>query len=472
MLSRNFITAAFAAASLPFAVFPAWAQESVVLDQEAPQAEPAQAQPQQQRMPNVLELRQQANAAYKAGDAATYYQAATLLNRMRPYNDEYMAMVVVGAALQGDRSAAYEMMLRMQQQGLAQDFDATDDTESIRGTQAYSYVNDLLKRASEPAGNAEPLFTLPEDVLLPTSIAWDASRERYLVGDAREGAILSVDEDGQAETLVAATAENGLQGIYSLLVDEDANRLWVTSNPTQVFAGFDPEKAGPAELIEFSLDDMAVVGRYPVPADGKPHRLGDMIRTPAGDIYIADGVLPLIYRLVAGESQLQPFVAAGGMISLRGFALSDDGRHAYLADYEMGIMGFDLVEKKAFRVKAPATLNLGGIEGLFFWNDHLVIIQNGISPQRIMRLKLNDTGDEIKEVAPLAVALEMFNKPDFGTMIGDELVFFANSHWMPNALEHGPVRVARLNVQDAPSLVAPDIEKFWEDYRKQQQDGS
>lgn len=466
MFSRNRFTAAFAAAALSIVAAPVAAQDSVVLDQATTPQSPEQAQ--QPKMPNVLELRKQANEAYEAGDAATFRQAATLLNRMRPFNDEYMTMVVLGAALQGDRSGAYEMMLHMQQQGLAQDFNTMEDTVPIRGTQAYDHVNDLLRRAADPAGSAQPMFTLPEDLLLPTSIAWDPTREKYLVGDAREGAVFAVDTDGNTETLVTASADNRLQGIYSLLVDEKANRLWVTSNPTQVFAGFSRDSAHPAELVAFNLDDMSVAGRYPVPVDGKPHRLGGMVQTPGGDIYVVDGILPVIYRLVAGEDQLKPFVAAGGMISLRGIAISDDGTKIYIADYEMGLMALDLEAKRAFGVKAPETLNLGGIEGLFFWDNHLVLIQNGISPQRVMRLKLNDAGTEVEEIAPLAVALEMFNKPDFGTMKGDDLVFFANSHWLPDALEHGPVRVARVNVEVAPTLVAPDIEKFWEDYRQQQ----
>lgn len=420
------------------------------------------------RPPNVIELYKQANQAYQDQDWAAYREAALTLHRMRPYNDDYMSMVVVAGALTEDRQLAYEMMLRMQQQGLAQDFNATDDSSYIRGTQVYDYVNDLLVRASEPAGKAAPVMTLPDDLMLPTSIAWDPGRKLWLVGNARDGAVYAVNADGQSEELIAADGENGLQGIYGLLVDAEHNRLWISSSPARVLKGFDPEATGPAAIFEYTLDDLEQVKQYPVAPDNKPHRLGALVRAPSGDIYTVDAILPIIYRLAPGADQLTPFAASPGMVSLRGLTLSDDGNMLYVADHAMGILALDIAGKESFKLSAPPNLNLGGIEGLFYWDGHLTMIQNGISPQRVMRLALSDDGRSIEEVAPLAVALPIFDKPDFGAVRGDDLVFFANSHWVRDPQAQGPVRVARVDMSEAPNLVAPDLEKFWDEYRAEQ----
>ena len=65
----------------------------------------------------------------------------------------------------------------------------------------------------------------------------------------------------------------------------------------------------------------------------------------------------------------------------------------YMSDYEVGIFVVNTDDPtKAWKLAVPENLNEGGIDGLYLWNDHLVGIQNGISPQRVVRLKLGDDG--------------------------------------------------------------------------------
>jgi hypothetical protein len=419
--------------------------------------------------PNVIELRQQANTAYQAEDWESYREALTRLHQMRPYNSEYMYQLVLAHALAKDRSSAYNMMLYMQQQGLAADFDLAPDAEFIRGTEAYVYINDLLRLAGEPAGQAEQLFELPKEVVLATSIVWDPGREVFLVGTAREGVVFAVTRDGETREILRADDENGLWGIYGLLLDTQGNRLWVSSGANANFAGYDQADAGRSALFEFDLESMELIKRYPVPADGRPHRLGGMVRTPGGDVYAVDTILPIVYHLAKGSDRLAPFVASGDMVSLRGVTLDDTGSLLYIADYEMGIMVLDLAGKRAMKLQVPETFNLGGIEGMFFWEGHLVLIQNGIEPQRIMRLKLSLDGTSVTEVAPLAVAQPFFNFPNFGTVLDGQLYFFANSHWIRNLETLEPIRLARSPVASAPALVAPDMEEVWKNYQQRSQ---
>jgi hypothetical protein len=205
-----------------------------------------------------------------------------------------------------------------------------------------------------------------------------------------------------------------------------------------------------------------------VPVDGSPHRLGALAIAGNGDIYAADTVLPIIYQLKAGAERIQPFVASVDMVSMRGMALSDDSRFLFVADYELGIMVIDLQDNRAFKLGAPENLNLGGIEGLFYWQGHLVIIQNSNDPQRIMRLKLNPQRTAVQEVAPLAVAQPFFDYPNFGVIRDGNLVFLANSHWVRDLGSPSPLRVARTNVAEAPELADVNVEKLLEERARQQ----
>lgn len=425
----------------------------------------AAAQPQKPE-PGVVELRQLANAAYGRQDYAAFRQYLSALHELRPYNSSYMSLLVVANALLNDRPGAYNMMLKMQQQGLSHDFRESSEVASIRGTEVFDYVNDLMVRAAEPAGSAELMFDLPAELLLATSFAWDPSRNAYLVGDAREGAVHAVDSEGQVTRLLVSNADNGLWAIFGLAVDADNNRLWVASGVSDSHVAYEPVDEGRSALFEFELDTLELVKRYPVPVDGRPHRLGDLVITGSGDVYVADTILPVIYRRQAGSDRLQPYVGSADMVSMRGMDLSDDDRMLFVADYELGIMAIDLQENRAFKLGAPENLNLGGIEGLFYWDGHLVIIQNSINPQRIMRLKLNPQRNAVEEVAPLAVAQPFFDYPNFGVMRDQELVFLANSHWVRNLESPSPIRVAKTNVAAPPNLMDVDMQKFMEEYSK------
>ena len=417
---------------------------------------------------SVPALRQKLNAAYEAGDYAAMVEAGEALHRQRPWNAGYMAYLVVAYALTENRQKGYEMMLRMQQQGLSYDFNVTEDTEYLRGTQAYDYINDLMIRAGEPAGEARVDFTLPEALVLPTAIDWDPTRESFLVANAREGAVFRVSSAGETENLLAADEENGLWSLFGLEVDAENDRLWLTTAASPNFVAFKPEDAGRSALVEVRLSDLEIIARYPVPADGRPHRLGDLALGSDGAVYAADTILPIVYRLDRDQGRLQAYVASADSVSFRGMTASDDGSMLYVADYEMGIVALDLEGKRARRVTGPETLNFGGIEGIEFWNGHLVIIQNGNPPQRILRLSLADDGVTVNGVSPLAVAQPFFNYPNYGTMKDGRLVFFADSHWVAGDQDLEAVKIASTDVANAPELVAPDMEKFWDDYYEKQ----
>ncbi len=163
---------------------------------------------------NVPALLVKANAAYAAKDYMTYRKVLQRIRSMRPNNSEYMYQLVIAHALLDEKRQAYDLMLRMQQHGLAYDFTKTDDTMNIRNTEVFDYVNDLMKIAGEPNGESEPAFTLPESVVFPESISWDESRQKFLIGTLAEGSILAVGEDGQVTELLKASEENGMWAVF------------------------------------------------------------------------------------------------------------------------------------------------------------------------------------------------------------------------------------------------------------------
>ena len=415
---------------------------------------------------NVPALLAKANESYLAKDYPTFRTVMERLNEMRPNNSGYMYQLVIAYALLDEKSSAYNLMLRMQQQGLSYDFSLTDNTLNLRGTEVFDYVNDLMKMAGEPMGESEAVFTLPQSVRMPEAIAWDESRQKFLIGTITDGSIFAVGKDGLVEELLKADTENGMWAVFDIMVDGTANRLWVTSASTAAFSGFDPVDKGRSALFEFNLETLELVHRHPVPVDGRPHILGSMALGPKGDIFIADRTYPILYKKPAGEQKLVAVLASRDMVSMRGIAMQPDGRVLYIADREMGIMVVDVEGGRAGKLGIPTTLNIAGIDGLYLWDNKLFIIQNGIQPQRVMRLQLDAAGTKVTAVRPLAVAQPEFDYPSFGAIEGEDLYFFASSQMAGRQETPKPVTVLKTPLNSSEDLVQPDMRKYLEEREK------
>ena len=409
---------------------------------------------------NVPALLAKANSAYAAEDYMTYRKVLQRISSMRPNNSEYMYQLVIAHALLDEKRQAYDLMLRMQQHGLSYDFTKTDSTANIRGTEVFDYVNDLMVMAGEPIGESELAFTLPESVAFPETISWDESRQKFLIGTLAEGSILAVGEDGQITELLKADEENGMWAVFDILVDQARNRLWVTSAAVPVFSGFDAVDKGRSALFEFDLKTLKLIRRYPVPVDGRPHILGSMALGPDGDIFIVDRVLPILYTKSADEQKLKAVLASRDMISMRGIAIQPDGSVLYVADREMGILVVDIEGGRAGNLAVPDSLNIGGIDGLYLWENHLIMIQNGIKPQRVMRLELDETGTKVTTVRPLAVAQAEFDYPSFGTLRGEDLYYFANSRSANTDAQQKAITVLRTPTNSSADLAQPDMQEY------------
>lgn len=411
---------------------------------------------------DVPGLQQAAIEAYEAGDYLRFVQATIKLRNLRPYEPQYMVGMVVGTALIGRQTSAYSYMHKMQQQGLSFDFNSTDDTNSIRGTEVYDYINDLLIRAGDPLGEANVAFTLPESDRYPEAIAWDPTRERFLIGTLETGAVMAVSPAGEREKLFGADGIEGMWAIHGLVVDAERNRLWVSTAAVPAFQQLAGEDLGKSALLGFDLASLELKERHEVPADGLPHVLGSVEVLGAGDVYVIDRVVPMLYRKAAAGQALEPFLGVRHLVGLRDLAASEDGQRLYVADAEMGILVVNPGEQKSAMLAGPETLNQGGISGLMVAGNSLLMLQSGIRPQRLMRLDLDDAGMAVASVAPIASGLEPFHFPSFGT-VHDGLVYYFASSNLPGANEGRVKPVVLVSpVEPAEEQVTPEARRFRE----------
>ena len=386
-----------------------------------------------EEMPQQFQLAfwlNQAALAYEEKDYADWARATEKLHALRPYNQDFMTHLVTAYTRTGEISKAFNMMLVMQQQGLAQDWEEIDGLDELRKHRLYNHLNDLMIEAGQPFGEAEVFAELDGAHAMPEAVAHDPGTGRLFVGTVRDGLILqTVDGQGWEEFASPGTVD-GLRAVFDLAVDAERGHLWVATGAVSHFQMGESEQRGTA-LLKLDLESGELLATYPVQSDGQPHMLGSIAINRDGIVYAANASMPMLFRLDPNEqSHPRPFFGHQNFSSLRGIALSDDDQLLYVVDYEIGILVLATDDsQQAWKLAVPETLNEGGIDGIHYWNDHLIVIQNGVTPERVLKLELGPDGLGVVSVAPVAAGLDYFDVPTFGAMVDNHLYFLAASHW-------------------------------------------
>lgn len=375
--------------------------------------------------PGSLEALARRYAASGRHDAASLVWKR--LVELRPHLGHFRLERAAAEAIQGNKGAAYTELLELQGQGYAFDIGADERFGKVSDTEVWSYVVNGFDMNRQPFGEGKVAWTLPAEDLLVESLAWDGKQDRLLVASAREGAVYRVSEAGGLSLLARANEDNGMWAAMDIAVDEANNALWVASTAIPHFRDYDPEDdLGRAGVFRFRLDDGAFVERFLSPSlPGQSFFMSSIAVGPEGTVYAADGVNKAVYMI--REGKLQRLFHAPVLDGVRGLAVSGDGKRLYFADPGRGILGIDLALGRPFDLRVPAKLALGGIEGMVWWEDQLIVVQNGMVPKRVMRLALSDDGRSISGVVPLEA-----NRPELSfpteAAVGDGRVFLiANS---------------------------------------------
>lgn len=452
-------------AALTFLLASSALQAQQQSDSAAAGSAPAQKSQPERPPQDIGALLAKSQKAYEDKNWVLLYSTNMKLLKLRPYTAEPMVNIVRAAAQLDRRSTALHYMLKMQQQGLSYDFNEVEETLPIRGTEAYDHINGLLVEAGQPTGDGETLFTLEGEPGDFSDIAWDEGRKKFLLGTRKEGKLLAVSPDGTTDVLLQADAANGFWSINGVAVDQAKNRLWLTTSATPAFTDLSPADLNLGALLEYELDTLTPIGRYNAPVDGLVHELGHLSIAENGDVYIVDWATPIVYRKTPGRKSLEAFAGSTKLVQFTDIAVTADASRVFVSDAELGVLLLDPKSRRSAMLAGDENLNLGGIYGVEFVDGQLLVMQSGISPQRLMRLELDASGASVTNVSPMAINLPDFDLPGATTVHGDRLFYLANQGSQSEATK----LVVMTTPLDAGSTIKPpDMRQFEKALRARQ----
>ncbi|THD06903.1 lactonase family protein [Rhodanobacter lindaniclasticus] len=153
-----------------------------------------------------------------------------------------------------------------------------------------------------------------------------------------------------------------------------------------------------------------------------------MALTKEGDVIVSDGDGGGIYRLPFNGEHLKR-IDNGDFMSPQTVAVAADGVHVYVPDYVRGIGVLDIATKQVRWLSMRGRFALNGADGLYLAGNRLIVVQNGLSPQRIAVFTLDASGMGIVAERIVERSTKSLGTPTHGVVVGSDFYYIANSGW-------------------------------------------
>jgi len=377
----------------------------------------------------LLERYQQANAAYEAGEVARFCTLTEALTEAWPDHPRLLFNLAGCRALEGNADDALDLLDRLITMRVAIDPTEDEALMALRELPRFSVLMDRYAAAIEPTTVSEVAFRLDDEEFVPEDVAWDPLSGDLFISSIRQRKIVRIDDRGR-QTAFAGYPEIDMYAALSMAVDSDRRRLWLTTAATPSMIDFRAgEHEGRTELLGFDLDSGRLLVRVAASADGDQHELNDLAVDADGVVLVGNAPVGAIYRLSPGADTFETIVAPGSMFSPQGIVILPDGGQTLIADYSRGLCL--LRSDGGVQVlKSPPDAWLGGIDGLsVVGRRDLIAVQNGITPNRVVRVRLTENVEGIEAVDVLDLAHPEHDQPTLGEVVDGDFLYVANSLW-------------------------------------------
>jgi hypothetical protein len=218
-------------------------------------------------------------------------------------------------------------------------------------------------------------------------------------------------------------------------VDAKRNLLWVCSSPMPEMQNFD--STARSAVFKFDLSTGTLLQKFPISKYEPDGVFGDLILNSKGQPFISDGKNNKIF-IVNEAGKLESIFSSGEFWNIQGMAFNNDEKFLYISDYIRGVFRLNRSSKVLEQINCSLDVSLKGIDGLYYVDNSLIAIQNGVNPFRVTRYYLNKEGNTITRFEVLEKNHPAYGEPTLGVLSDNNFFYIANSQWGGYDKDHQP----------------------------------
>jgi sugar lactone lactonase YvrE len=277
--------------------------------------------------------------------------------------------------------------------------------------------NKLIERIHQryPAVHqAQAAFTIPEKDLVPEGLAVNSSTGDLYMGSLNLRKIVRITKTGVISDFVKA-GQYDLGFVCGIKVDPADSSLWVNVCP---------DSGVGAELVHFDSAGK-LLERFPPSTSGQ-HLFNDLVLRNDREIYLTDSLANRAYRFDRRSHTFTELTFPRAIYYPNGIALSDDGNWLYVAD-AFGILQVNLRSNNAKEVDPGPTNTVSGADGLYWYKNTLIAVQNSLGSSRIAQFRLSPDGLKVAATIILEYRSPSVTLPTTGAIYGTKFYFMSNT---------------------------------------------
>lgn len=373
---------------------------------------------------NPFEAYYLSNQRLQEKDTAGYVYLAEQAYTLAPFSLEFTLNYARACVTVGKQARAINFLQDVVDIGF--DYNLEDDTTFSplwKQSKFKQLVSKAKKNSTLTASNYA--FSIKEKDLITEGITYDPRQQKFYVSSVYKRKIVGINLDGTTFDFVAE-AQNGLYSTLGMKVDAARNQLWVlgvmnTPRPKSM----NESDFGKSAVFQYNLESRQLVKQY-VLNDTLHHLFNDLVIVD-GSIFITDSETESIYKINKETQTFELFYHWDWMFYPNGITASPDQRYLFVAHWA-GISRIAIADTQSVMIVTKQKTTLTGIDGIYFYENSLVAVQNSAGPQsRIMRFDLNKQMDGVSKATVLESQNPLYNIPTTGTIVNDEFYFIANS---------------------------------------------
>lgn len=277
--------------------------------------------------------------------------------------------------------------------------------------------------------------TIPERDLVVEGIAYHSGSKTFYVGSINKRKIVKIQPDGSVSDFNSGSFE-------ILGMKADKSFLWACGNSSL------QGSIGISVLLQYDIATGALVKQFEL-RDSVRHLFNDLVLTDS-HVFITDSDHATLYQVDKETGLLTEFMKEEDLNSCNGITVSSDERYLIVST-RRGLLRIEIASRKKLLLQHPHYYCIG-LDGIYFYNQSIIGIQNVQYPEFINHYVLNDSLTMITQINTLLIGGSNVKIPTTGTIVGNNIFIIANSQ-----LEHWDA--ANSTLIDTETLTEPKIMK-------------